>query len=137
MAHDAAKVSEVRAWFARAAEDLRAAAHELTAEPPILGDLVFHCQQAIEKSLKGFLSWHDIVFRKTHSLEELGEQCLHVGRDLQSLVDRVVPLTEYAWRFRYPGDSEGPSLDEARGALDLAREAYAAILSRLPPDVRR
>jgi hypothetical protein len=43
MPHDPARVSEVRAWFGRAAEDLRAAAHELTAAPPILGDLVFHC----------------------------------------------------------------------------------------------
>ena len=136
MPHDPIRVSEVRAWFARASEDLRTAAHELTADPPILGDLVFHCQQAVEKSMKGFLTWHDIVFRKTHSLEELGELCLRVDAGFRSLVDRVVPMTEYAWRFRYPGDQESPTMDEAREALILAREAYAAILARLPEDVQ-
>jgi len=48
MPHDPARVAEVKAWLVRAAEDLRAADHELTASPPILGDLVFHCQQATE-----------------------------------------------------------------------------------------
>jgi len=136
MPHDPTRVSEVRAWLARAAEDLRAAAHELTAIPPILGDLVFHCQQAVEKSMKGFLTWHDVVFRKTHSLEELGEQCLGVDSGLRPLVDRVVPLTEYAWRFRYPGDLENPTEAEAVEALALAREACTAIRARLPENVQ-
>ena len=78
MPHDPARVAEVGAWLVRAAEDLRAAVHVLTANPPILGDLVFHCQQATEKLFKAFLVWHDVVFRKTHNLEELGEQCLAV-----------------------------------------------------------
>lgn len=68
--------------------------------PPILDDVVFHCQHA-EKTLKGFLAWHDQVFRKTHNLEELGELCLHIDPTLRSLINRIVPLTEYAWKFRY------------------------------------
>lgn len=42
-------VAETKAWFARVAEDLRAADHEFTATPPLLEDIVFHCQQAAEK----------------------------------------------------------------------------------------
>jgi hypothetical protein len=71
MPHDPTRLAEVRAWLTLAIEDLRAADHELTASPPILGDLVFHCQQAVEKLFKGFLVWHDVVFRKTHNLESL------------------------------------------------------------------
>ena len=74
--------------------DLRAAEHEFRATPPLLDDIVFHCQQIAEKALKGFLSWHDRPFRKTHSLEELGEQCLEMDPTLRSLIDRAVPLTE-------------------------------------------
>lgn len=48
----------------------------------------------------------------------------------------MVPLTEYAWRFRYPGDPVEPSEDEAREALAIAGEAVEAILARLPPAVR-
>src|SRR5256885_948672 len=55
------------------ATDLRAAALDLAADPPILDDLVFHCQQAVEKAMKAFLSWHDEPFGKTHNLETLGE----------------------------------------------------------------
>ena len=76
--HDPARVAEARAWVVRAARDLRAAEHEFHAVPPLLDDIVFHCQQAAEKALKGFLTWHERPFRRTHSLEELGEQCLTV-----------------------------------------------------------
>ncbi len=48
----------------------------------------------------------------------------------------AVPLTGYAWRFRYPGEPEEPPVAEAREALALAREVYEAVISRLPQDVR-
>jgi HEPN domain-containing protein len=135
MPHDPARVAEVRAWLVRAAEDLRAADHELTASPPILGDLFFHCQQATEKLFKAFLVWHDVVFRKTHNLEELGEQCLAIDPTLREVVDRAVPLTEYAWRFRYPGEPDAPTDDEARDALASARAVREAITTRLPSEI--
>ena len=55
MPHDPVRIAETTAWLRRPASDLRAAAHELAADPPILDDLVFHCQQAVEKSRKAFL----------------------------------------------------------------------------------
>jgi len=84
------------------------------------------------KSLKAFLTWHDHAFRKTHNLEELGEACLALDGSLRPLVDRAVPLTEYAWKFRYPGEWAEPTREEAEEALAVAREALAAIGSRLP-----
>jgi HEPN domain-containing protein len=93
----------------KAATDIRAAKHDMSADPPILTDIVFHSQQAVEKTLKGFLMWHNIPFRKTHSLEEIGEQCLDLDSSLRDLIDRAVPLTEYAWRFRYPGNPDDPT----------------------------
>ena len=97
---------------------------------------MFHCQPAAEKSLKGFLTWHDRPFRKTHSLEELGEQRLTVDPALRQIIDRAVPLTEYAWKFRYPGEMEEPSRSEAEDALETARELYSAVVSRLPPEAQ-
>ena len=58
MPHDPLLVAETKGWFIKAANDLRAAVHEFSAEPPLLGDIVFHCQQAAEKSMKGFLNRH-------------------------------------------------------------------------------
>ena len=80
--------------------------------------------------------WHDVPFRKTHSIEELGEQCVDLDGTLHELVDRAVPLTEYAWKFRYPGDPEEPSLREAEEALLVAQGVFEAIIARLPEAVR-
>lgn len=51
---------------------------------------------------------------------------------LESLLRRAATLTEYAWKFRYPGDPDEPSDVEAGEALGLAREVYDALVSRLP-----
>jgi len=133
---DPVKVAETRAWLSKAALDLRAAEHERTAIPPLTGDMVFHAQQLVEKSLKAFLSWHDRPFRKTHSLVELGRQCALLQPDLEPLLREAAPLTEYAWKFRYPGEEEEPALEEADAALTKARRVFYTILDRLPEEVQ-
>jgi len=136
MPHDPALVAEVRAWLTKAGKDLATAEYELRADPPFTDDIVFHAQQAAEKSLKGFLSWHRIPFRKTHNLVELGEACCRIDQSLESLLRRAAPLTEYAWKFRYPGDPEEASAEEAAEALARAREVFDLVQGRLPQDTR-
>lgn len=82
MSRDPILTAETRAWFAKASEDLRAADFEFGATPPLLADIVFHCQQAAEKAMKGFFTWHSQPFRRTHSLEEIGTQCLTIDPSL-------------------------------------------------------
>lgn len=86
--------------------------------------------------MKAFLVWHDRPFRKTHSLEEVGRQCVEIDANLRPLVDSVVPLTQYAWEYRYPSEPEEPTHDEAEEALHLAQQAFEAVLSKLPGEVR-
>jgi HEPN domain-containing protein len=136
MPPDAIRITETRSWIVKAASDLRAAAHEFTAVPPLLDDIVFHAQQAVEKALKAFLTSHDRPFRKTHDLVEIGQACVELDNSLEPLLRASAPLTEYAWRFRYPGEPEEPTEDEARAAIEVAREVYAAILTRLPVGAR-
>jgi len=90
----------------------------------------------VEKALKAYLCWHDQPFRKTHNLIEIGEQCTKLDNTLEPLLRRTAPLSEYAWKFRYPGEPEEPDMVEADQALTLAREVYEAILSRLPKEAR-
>ena len=137
MAPDEARAEDVRAWLQKAALDLRAAEHETSAlEPGLWADVAFHAQQAAEKSLKAFLARHDAPFRKTHNIEELGRACVALDATLGAIVDRAVPLTEYAWKFRYPGEPAEPTREEAGEALATAREVYDALLSRLPGEIR-
>ena len=135
MPPDPALVAEVRAWLSKVNKDLAAAEYELQANPPFSEDILFHSQQAVEKSLKAFLSWHRTPFRKTHNLVELGETCCQIDPSLESLLRRAAPLTEYAWKFRYPGDPEEATAEEAEASLATAREVFQSVLSRLPSDV--
>jgi HEPN domain-containing protein len=136
MPHDPVLISETKAWLKKAATDVRSADHALTASPPILADVAYHSQQAVEKALKAFLVWSNSSFRKTHSIEEIGEQCLDIDSTLKDLVDQAVPLTEYAWEFRYPGELEEPSQDESEDALQIAKKILEAVLTRLPAEVK-
>jgi HEPN domain-containing protein len=136
MQSDPILVEDTRAWFRRVAVDLRSADAAFAATPPVLEDIVFHCQQAAEKAMKGFLTWRQSDFGKTHDLRELGRACSQLDAGLAPLMERAMPLTRYAWKFRYPGDQEEPSPEEARQALALAREVAGALLDRLPGEVR-
>jgi HEPN domain-containing protein len=111
--------------------DLRAAAHEISG-PGLWADIVFHAQQAAEKAFKAFLAWHDLPFGKTHSLQALGRECAVLDAKLSTAARQAAPLTEYAWKFRYPGEREEPTREEAEKALATARQVYEAVLSRLP-----
>ena len=135
MAFDPELVAETRAWFAKAANDLRAAEALMAISPPLSSEAAFHCQQAAEKALKGFLAWHSRPFRKTHNLEELGEQCISIDSALREAVDRAVPLSEYAWKFRYPGDAFEPTSAEVVDTILAAHAVIGAVLSRMPSEV--
>ncbi len=135
MPPDDARLQDARAWLAKADLDLKAAVHEMAA-PGLWGDIMFHAQQAAEKSMKALLAWHDVPFRKTHNLEELGQQCVLVDPMLAPVADQATPLTEYAWKFRYPGEAAEPDRAEAEEALAAARSIYSAILARLPKGAR-
>jgi HEPN domain-containing protein len=137
MAPDEARTEDVRAWCQKAALDLRAAEHAMRApEASLRSDVVFHAQQAVEKAFKAFLAWNDAPFRKTHNLEELGRACVSIDPTLGAVIDQAAPLTEYAWRFRYPGEPSEPSREEAEEALDTAREIFEVLASRLPENVQ-
>jgi HEPN domain-containing protein len=130
------KVAEVRGWLGKANEDLRSARVDLEATPPILGDALFHCQQAVEKALKGFLTAHDRPFRKTHDIDVLAADCEAIDRRLAPLLLRARELTPYAWRFRYPGDPQEPTEAEAADAMARAAEVVHTVEQALPAPMR-
>lgn len=132
MSPEAERAAEAREWLAKVALDMRGARIDLQAVPPLVEDALFHCQQAIEKALKALLVWHDTPFRKTHSLEEIGRICTSIDGALDDIVDEAVPLTEYAWAFRYPGAPPTPERREAEDALDVAERVVHAVVERLP-----
>jgi HEPN domain-containing protein len=60
----------VKMWFEKVAVDLHVA--KLVKDlPDAMDSSVFHSQQAAEKAIKGFLTFHQIRFGKTHDIEKL------------------------------------------------------------------
>ena len=49
-------------------------------------EALFHCQQAVEKALKAFLTFHEGTFRKTHDLGDLSPECLAIDASLQPAI---------------------------------------------------
>jgi len=125
------KRREVQAWLRRADNDLRSAQVDLAADPPLIEDALFHCQQAAEKAMKAFLTVHDTAFRKTHDLDELAAACEGIDATLKAALDPARDLTVFAWAFRYPGSDEPPPEAEAHDSLRLAQVTVNAIRERL------
>jgi HEPN domain-containing protein len=120
---------EAREWLEKALDDLESA--RVLAEADHAGNALYHCQQSAEKSLKGYLTWHDIAFRKTHNLKELGESCARIDASLEQIAARAHILTDYSWKMRYPGDPYVVEDGELSAMIALAATVLAEIHSRL------
>ena len=111
--------------------DLEAAVR-LAEDPDLARVVVYHCQQAAEKAIKGFLTWHGVRFGRTHDSTCSARSPVALAPALEAALDRAVELTPYAWLYRYPPDSPAPLEHEAREAIEAARELLDVILVTLP-----
>ena len=105
---------EAAAWLQFAADDLDTARVLLGAMPPRVRQSLFHAQQAAEKSLKAFLIWQEQPFPLTHDLARLLRLCVSIDSGIAAGVEPALDLTQFAARFRYPGEDDVPSIEEAQ-----------------------
>jgi HEPN domain-containing protein len=84
----------------------------------------FHCQQCLEKYLKGRLVEAGLAFPKTHDLFVLINLCIGLEPAWQQFAKALDAITGYAVDFRYPGHST--TLREARSAMKHCRALRAA-----------
>jgi HEPN domain-containing protein len=124
-------------WLAVAEEDRRVAAACITMDPPLRGVAAFHCQQAVEKLLKGFLTLAGKRSRKTHSLAQLGAAAEANFPGIAELVAAAKGWNSWAVDFRYPSQrgraKPPPDDDELRRAL-VVIDALAAQLRAANPE---
>ncbi|MCC7107425.1 MAG: HEPN domain-containing protein [Chloroflexi bacterium] len=125
-----------RESLASAQEDLALAQLALAATPPLLAGATYHCQQAFEKALKGFLTYHDQAFRKTHDLADLVMLCQAVDPSFQRLAYDASLVNPYATAFRYPPVVSPLTLPTASAALQMAQDAMQFVLAALPDAIR-
>lgn len=96
--------NRTRAWeWKRFAEmDLNSAEYLLGMHPIPLEIICYHCQQAAEKYLKGYLVLHGINPPKIHDLNELCKLCLNLSDTFKDIADYCSDLTAYGVQPRYP-----------------------------------
>jgi HEPN domain-containing protein len=125
----------VEGWIRHAADDARIARGCLGLDPPARGGAAYHCQQAAEKLLKGFLVLTAIDFRKTHDLDTLAQSLLPHFPALRPLLTTMGSWTAWGVAYRYPGEDEPepePSAEELLGALDVIGQLDGALRSLAP-----
>jgi HEPN domain-containing protein len=107
----------------------------MAGDPPLRDSAAFHCQQAVEKLLKGFLTLAGKRGGKTHSLEQLGASAQQSFPDIAGLVAAAHDWSKWATVYRYPEEDAPPEPDEAelRAALDVIN-ALAARLRAANPE---
>ena len=131
-----AKRQLVQSWLTKAQHDLASARVLAASSPPLLDTAIYHCQQAAEKAVKGFLVFHDQEFERVHDIEVLIQAAVPYKAGFSAWVDVGRLLTPYARIFRYPGDITEPSGEQFNQAMSAAEGLYNFVLSLLPEDVQ-
>ena len=110
-----------RSWFRKAESDLLSVRNNLAAAEVPTDVVCFHCQQAAEKYLKGFLAWHAVPFGRTHDFVELVTLVARIAPTFAGMRKPAELLTDYAVDVRYPDVTvDEPTIDDAREALAAA-----------------
>jgi uncharacterized protein len=132
-----ARWEAVERWLEVAERDRTAAVMCLAAGPQLRPIAAFHCQQAVEKLLKGFLVLAGKRSRKTHSLAQLGAAAQASFPDIGGFVAVAANWSDWVVAYRYPSD-EGPPAKPEPDDVELQRalatiDALAARLRAARP----
>jgi HEPN domain-containing protein len=92
-------------WFEKARRDYEIAYKLLEDQNyPYIPEALYHAQQSVEKSLKGFLVFHGIRPDRTHNLVVLLDACMLINPKFNILMQHARDLTDFAIKTRYPED---------------------------------
>lgn len=131
---DETERSLVQEWLTIAYLDLDTA--RLLGKGPhtVYETAIYHCQQAVEKVVKGFLVFHGQRFTKTHNLLALTQLAEVVEPLFSTWHNNANELTPYAVEIRYPETFRHIDKQEFEAALLAATGLYTFVLSLLPPE---
>lgn len=123
----------IESWLMKAENDLQNVKNNFAAkEEDIPTDTVcFHCQQAGEKYLKGYLVFAGIKFPSTHSLADLVLLCSEKDSTFNEIMEKAESLTPFAVEIRYPDDFHAPTIEETKGVYETAKEIRDFVLVRI------
>ncbi|SJZ82707.1 HEPN domain-containing protein [Selenihalanaerobacter shriftii] len=89
-------------WFTIAEKDLKSAQFLKGMHPTPLEIICYHCQQSVEKYLKGYMALQNEKIVRTHDLLVLNKKCRKYNSDFSEIEDECLRLTDYGVNVRYP-----------------------------------
>ena len=111
--HDAA-----HEWYEQGDRDRRMARLLLSADPPELGGVAFHGQQAVKKYFKAILTLHREEPPYTHDLGELLDQIEQYEEEFGAFRSAAEKMSPFAVAVRYPNPENVPTEEKARGLAE-------------------
>ena len=121
----------VRSWILKAAHDLETAKIVASHMPDFDEVIAFHCQQSIEKSLKGYLIFLDIEFKPVHDLGYL----LNLTTTKDGLFDKyfeeVDKISRYAVQIRYPDNIIKLTKSQIQEAIVIADLIFTLVNEKI------
>jgi len=112
------KINIVKEWLDFASKDISSAKYLLDMRPIPLEIICYHCEQAAEKVLKGYLIQHDIEPSRTHDLRLLCKRCADFDKTFDEISQSCVNLTAYGVQPRYPFEIEIIDSDMQKAVID-------------------
>lgn len=122
-------------WFEFAKQDLKMA--EIGLNEKFYNQACFHCQQAVEKFLKGYLITKNKEVPKTHFLDELLNLTIQIDKNFENLRDYCSKLDDYYIPTRYPDALPGtlpeglPDEKDALEAIVFTKEIMQFVMERI------
>jgi len=107
-------------WFQYADMDLASAEYLHGMHPQPLEIICYHCQQSVEKYLKGYLIFKGVEPPKTHDLVDLNDLCSEFDERYSNIDKYCAVLTRYGVQPRYPQEI-GITAKDMQKALEYAR----------------
>ena len=92
----------VLSWLLKAVHDLETAKIVASHMPDYDEVIAFHCQQSIEKALKGYLIFLDIEFKPVHDLGYLLNLIAMKDNSFEAFFEDIDRISRYAVQIRYP-----------------------------------
>jgi len=107
----------VQDWLKKAFQDLKSAEILIKEHWEDYFNCAFHAQQAAEKLIKAYLVKNQIEFRKIHNLGELIDLVEKGDKILTEKLRFSEWLTDFAVKFRYPGE---PPVEKETAEMAIA-----------------
>jgi HEPN domain-containing protein len=118
-------------WLEKASRDIKSA--KVLKENDCGNDVVaFHCQQAVEKSLKGYLLKQTMQVAEGHSLIYLCKEASAYNLSFKKHIKDCAFVNQYYIETRYPADMPLiVSDDEVNECISIAEKIYKMVTENI------